>query len=98
MCSLSTSAERASVSARMPPHQPVPITATSTCSTACSLGFLMAIKHSGRCTSNALADPEHACGELRIDFGKLRRDHRAQEPQRFGGGGRRLGHVVRAAE
>src|SRR5262245_55058284 len=35
MCSLSTSAERESVSARMPPHQPVPITATSTWFTRC---------------------------------------------------------------
>jgi hypothetical protein len=35
MCSLSTSAERDSVSARMPPHQPVPITAASTCFTEC---------------------------------------------------------------
>jgi len=37
MCSLSTSAERESVSARMPPHQPVPITATSTWFTRCPL-------------------------------------------------------------
>src|SRR4051794_21874094 len=35
MWSLSTSEERASVSARMPPHHPVPITATSIC---CTLG------------------------------------------------------------
>src|SRR6476661_752350 len=31
MCSLLTSAERDSVSERMPPHHPVPITATSIC-------------------------------------------------------------------
>src|SRR5437667_5410695 len=31
MCSLSTSADRASVSERIPPHHPVPMTAASTC-------------------------------------------------------------------
>ena len=36
---LSPSEERASVSARMPPHQPVPITATSTCCTPVSPVF-----------------------------------------------------------
>ena len=40
ICSLSTSAERASVSARIPPHQPVPITATSTCLTLAHSLFL----------------------------------------------------------
>src|SRR3954451_11864169 len=38
--SLSTSEERASVSARMPPHQPVPITATSTCCTPVPFCYL----------------------------------------------------------
>src|SRR5262249_54080739 len=37
MCSFLHSAERAKASARMPPHQPVPITAASGRSTRCSL-------------------------------------------------------------
>jgi hypothetical protein len=42
MCNLSTNAERDSVSARILPHQPVPITATSTRSTR-RLPFYIAV-------------------------------------------------------
>src|SRR5713101_6730446 len=107
MWSLSTSAERDSVSARMPPHQPVPITATSTCSTRFAPRPL--IPRRGRPPSpitwpdrsraiGGWAHSEHVGCKSRIDLGELRRDHGSQKVQRLGGGGWSLRRPLRPVE